>query len=59
MSNYLNQHWTHKRGKHVPKVSYKTLNDAIAFLDSRPKLKEKYYPYVCSVCGNWHIGHKK
>ena len=27
------------------------------FLEKHPKLKEKYSPYICSVCGKWHIGH--
>ena len=57
MSNNLNQHWVRKGGKHVPKVAYRTIFDAVAFLDEHPKLKEKYSPYVCSVCGQWHIGH--
>ena len=35
MSNYLNQHWVRKGGKHVPKVAYKTIYDADAFLDEQ------------------------
>lgn len=53
----LNQHWVRKRGGHVPKIAYKTLFDALDFLEQNPKLKNKYTPYVCSVCGMWHIGH--
>jgi hypothetical protein len=53
----LNEHWTRKKGRKLPKKAYTSLSDAVAFLDENPKLKEKYSPYICSVCGKWHIGH--
>lgn len=56
-SGEINQHWVRKGSKYIPKVSYNTQDDANAFLDSNPKLRKKYKPYICSICGQWHIGH--
>lgn len=53
----LNQHWVRRKGRYVQKKAYETLSDANDYLDSNPKLKEKYNPYICSICGKYHIGH--
>lgn len=56
-SGALHQHWTNKHGTMVPKVQFKTLDDALDFMDRRKINKNKYHPYVCDDCGMWHIGH--
>lgn len=55
----LHQHWTNKHGTLVPKAAYKTLGEALAFMDKNTINKDKYHPYVCPDCGMWHIGHYK
>lgn len=54
----MNEHWTQKSGSLVAKKQFKTLDDALAFLDKIHQ-KDRYHPYVCSECGMWHIGHNK
>lgn len=55
----LNEHWTQKGGSLVAKIQFKTLEEALAFMDKRKINKDIYHPYVCSECGMWHIGHYK
>ena len=56
-SNYLNQQWTQKHGKYVPKMQFKTLAHVLRYM-SEHHIKDYYTPYVCSICGMWHIGHR-
>lgn len=53
----LKAHWTSRKGIMVPKVQFKTLDEALEFMEKR-KIKG-YHPYVCPDCGMWHIGHDK
>jgi len=53
----INEHWTQKHGRHVPKKQFTSLEECIEFL--RENKIRGYHPYVCSVCGQWHIGHDK
>ena len=53
----LKQHWTVKHGKMVPKRAFKTLDDALDFLKDSGINMDKYHPYICTDCGQWHIGH--
>ncbi len=55
----LKQHWTVKRGKMVPKLQFKTLEEALSYMSNHHINNKKYHPYVCSDCGQWHIGHSK
>ena len=55
----LHAHWTRRKGKLVPKVQFKTLEEAFEFMDKRKIDKDVYHPYVCPDCGMWHIGHSK
>ena len=55
----LKQHWTSKHGIMVPKKSFKTLDEAVAFCEEHYKSKPQYHPYICADCGQWHIGHSK
>lgn len=53
----MNEHWTHKGGKMVAKVQFATLDNAIHFMEKHRINSDIYHPYVCSECGQWHIGH--
>ena len=53
----INEHWTQKKGIHVPKVAFDTLDDCLYFMERKRISKDVYHPYVCSECGQWHIGH--
>ena len=55
----MNEHWTQKGGKMVAKLQFKTLNDAIRYIEEHHINSDIYHPYVCSECGQWHIGHHK
>ena len=48
--------WNSTTGERKPKQAFETLDDAL--LQMR---RCRYYgivqPYVCDVCGKWHIGH--
>ena len=59
LSRSLNEHWTQRGGSLVAKVQFKTLDEALSFMDRRRVNKDVYHPYVCSECGMWHIGHHK
>ena len=59
ISKGLKAHWTSKSGIMVPKAQFKTLDDALEFMDKRKIDKDIYHPYVCPDCGMWHIGHHK
>ena len=53
----MNPHWTTKHGAVAPKAQYKTIDDALRFMDENNIDKFVYHPYVCPECGMWHIGH--
>lgn len=55
----MNEHWTQKRGKMVAKLQFKELNDALCYIKEHRINPDIYHPYVCSECGQWHIGHNK
>jgi hypothetical protein len=55
----LKQHWTSKHGKMVPKREFKTLQEALDCIFKHHINSDKYHPYVCSECGQWHIGHNR
>lgn len=55
----LRNHWTSKKGIMVPKVQFKTLKDALEFMEKRHINKDVFHPYICQDCGMWHIGHTK
>ena len=58
-SKLLHFHWTERGGSLVAKRQFKTLDDALAFMDKRHINKDKFNVYVCPDCGMWHIGHRK
>lgn len=47
----LRDHWTSKKGVMVPKVQFKTLEDALEFIDKRHINKDVFHPYICQDCG--------
>lgn len=55
----LKQHWTSKHGVMKPKKAFRTLNDALVFIQENKINDCKYHPYVCVECGQWHIGHRE
>ena len=55
----LHQHWTWKHGKMVPKMAFKTIDEALGYMDERRINKDIFHPYICPDCGMWHIGHSK
>lgn len=57
-SRRLKQHWTTKKGKMVPKIAFKTLDECLDYIKAH-HIKDIYHPYVCRECGMWHIGHSK
>ena len=56
-SNALNQHWTQKHGKHVPKKPFRTIDECLKFMTEHNINQDLYHPYICQECGMWHIGH--
>ena len=57
-SRIMHEHWTQRGGSLVAKIQFKTLEEALAFMEKR-KIKDTYHAYVCSECGMWHIAHNK
>lgn len=55
----LKQHWTVKHGRMVPKRQFKSLEEALSYIEKRHINKDIYHPYVCSDCGQWHVGHNR
>ena len=55
----MNEHWTQKGGKMVAKLQFQTLDDTIRYMEEHHIKSDIYHPYVCSECGQWHIGHHK
>ena len=43
----------------IPKVQFRSLDEALAFMDRKHINKDTYHPYICKDCGMWHIGHYK
>lgn len=58
-SKALHQHWTWKGGTMKPKAQFKTLDEALEYMDIKKINKNVFHPYVCPDCGMWHIGHNK
>lgn len=50
------EHYTRKNGCLKPKKSFKTKQEADAWIE-RYKMKG-YVSYMCGVCEEWHIGLK-
>lgn len=55
MAKYRKMHWTYgKGGIQKPKMAFDTLDEALRFARNNcPDCQ----PYVCDVCGAWHLGH--
>jgi len=51
-------HWTYKNGERKAKQGYATLDEAL-LAKSRTNIGKDLVPYVCDVCGQWHLGHSK
>lgn len=49
-------HWTVRNGEKIAKRGFKTLDEALYFKAHFSGGKD-LQPYVCDVCGNWHLGH--
>lgn len=43
----------------VPKMAFKTIDEALGYMDERMINKNIFHPYICPDCGMWHIGHAK
>ena len=56
-SGKLNQHWTSKHGVMVQKLQFQTLDEVLMYMEANRIDTNIYNPYVCSICGLWHIGH--
>lgn len=58
--HYRNMHWTYNSmtGEKKAKKGFPTLDEALLFM-RRNKFDGIVQPYVCDVCGMWHIGHYK
>lgn len=54
-TNWRSQHWVYRNGQRSPKHTFSDLEDALRYI--RVNKKEGITPYVCGVCGGWHIGH--
>ena len=51
------EHYTHKDNEWKPKKKFENEEDALVWID---KYKMYVYnPYICIVCGKYHIGMKK
>lgn len=53
-------HWTYtsNNGQRKAKAGYATLEEAL-LAKSRTNIGKDLVPYVCDVCGQWHLGHSK
>lgn len=56
--HYRSMHWTYKNGQRKAKAGYSTLEEAL-LAKSRTNIGKDLVPYVCDVCGQWHLGHSK
>lgn len=56
--HYKQMHWTYRNGEQKAKKGFATLDEALLFM-KRNKFEGEVCPYVCDVCGMWHIGHHK
>lgn len=53
------EHWNKERGRRrKAKHGFDTIRDAFAYLQKNG-LQDTYRAYKCSVCGKYHIGHRK
>jgi len=51
------EHYAQKNGEWKPKQKFEAEDDALIFINKHQMYK--YTPYICKVCGKWHIGIKK
>ena len=51
------EHYTRKDGEWKPKKNFETEEEALAWIKKYKMYK--YTPYICKICGNWHIGIKQ
>ena len=58
--HYRSMHWTYtsNNGQRKAKAGYATLEEAL-LAKSRTNIGKELVPYVCDVCGMWHLGHSK
>ena len=54
--HYKGMHWTTRNGVRVPKRGFATLDEALLH-KRRMSIGKDMQPYVCDVCGMWHLGH--
>lgn len=54
----LNEHWTWRGKSMKPKHKYSSREEALNAIIEQKLDSKGYNPYLCSVCGMWHIGHK-
>ena len=56
--HYRNMHWTwnSRTGEQKAKQGFETLDEALLF-KARHGFGNEVSPYVCDVCGKWHLGH--
>jgi len=50
------EHYTRKNGEWKPKQKFETEEESLSWIKKHKMLK--YTPYICKVCGFWHIGMK-
>lgn len=51
------EHYVKKDGEWKPKKKFETEDESLCWI--RKYKMYKYTPYICEVCGKWHIGIKK
>lgn len=51
------EHYTRKDGSWKPKMSFKNEQEAREWIKKYKMCG--YSPYICKVCGEWHVGKKK
>ena len=51
------EHYARKNNEWKPKKKFKTDDEAKIYIKKHKMYK--YIPYICKVCGKWHIGIKK
>lgn len=50
-------HWTRKGNSWKSKVEYKSEDEAVEYLKTRPGLVAMgYVAYQCPICCKWHVG---
>ena len=57
-SGGLKEHWTRKGVVMKPKLAFDTYDDAKRYRNDNG-INPKWKPYVCGVCGKYHLGQHK